>query len=168
MALVEIEVTKDGFKQMMNGLDWIENSGVYVGVPEDESSREDEDITNAELLFIHTNGSPINNVPARPVIEPALEDDMERLTSMLKDFANEAIEGNFEEAQKQLERTGMRAQNVCRNWFTNADNNWPENAPSVRERKIKKGSTEPRPLIDTGELRKSIIYVVVKDGERTD
>ena len=34
MALVEIEVTKDGFKQMMEGLDWIEKSGVYIGIPE--------------------------------------------------------------------------------------------------------------------------------------
>lgn len=154
--------------KLIKGINYTKDNYLLIGIPQKKTTRENEAITNAELLFIHTNGSPINNVPARPVIEPALEDDMERLTSMLKDFANEAIEGNFEEAQKQLERTGMRAQNVCRNWFTNADNNWPENAPSVRERKIKKGSTEPRPLIDTGELRKSIIYVVVKDGERID
>lgn len=158
----------DKVGKLIKGINYTKDNYLLIGIPQKKTTRENEAITNAELLFIHTNGSPINNVPARPVIEPALEDDMERLTSMLKDFANEAIEGNFEEAQKQLERTGMRAQNVCRNWFTNADNNWPENAPSVRERKIKKGSTEPRPLIDTGELRKSIIYVVVKDGERTD
>lgn len=158
----------DKASKLIKGINYTKDNYLLIGIPQKKTIREDEAITNAELLFIHTNGSPINNVPARPVIEPALEDDMERLTSMLKDFANEAIEGNFEEAQKQLEKTGMRAQNVCRNWFTNADNNWPENAPSVRERKIKKGSTEPRPLIDTGELRKSIIYVVVKDGERTD
>ena len=158
----------DKVGKLIKGINYTKDNYLLIGIPQKKTTRENEAITNAELLFIHTNGSPINNVPARPVIEPALEDDMERLTSMLKDFANEAIEGNFEEAQKQLERTGMRAQNVCRNWFTNADNNWPENAPSVRERKIKKGSTEPRPLIDTGELRKSIIYVVVKDGERID
>lgn len=158
----------DKVGKLIKGINYTKDNYLLIGIPQKKTTRENEAITNAELLFIHTNGSPINNVPARQVIEPALEDDMERLTSMLKDFANEAIEGNFEEAQKQLERTGMRAQNVCRNWFTNADNNWPENAPSVRERKIKKGSTEPRPLIDTGELRKSIIYVVVKDGERTD
>ena len=166
--LFTIVKAADKVGKLIKGINYTKDNYLLIGIPQKKTTREDEAITNAELLFIHTNGSPINNVPARPVIEPALEDDMERLTSMLKDFANEAIEGNFEEAQKQLEKTGMRAQNVCRNWFTNADNNWPENAPSVRERKIKKGSTEPRPLIDTGELRKSIIYVVVKDGERTD
>ena len=108
MALVEIEVTKDGFKQMMEGLDWIEKSGVYIGIPEDESSREDEDITNAELLFIHTNGSPINNVPARPVIEPALREDSERLSSMLGKAFVYALQGKFEFASEQLKKTGMR------------------------------------------------------------
>lgn len=166
MALVEIEVTKDGFKQMMNGLDWIENSGVYVGVPEDESSREDEDITNAELLFIHTNGSLINNVPARPVIEPALREDSERLSSMLGKAFVYALQGKFEFASEQLKKTGMRGQKVARAWFTNPKNNWPPNAPSVVRAKLKKGSTNPRPLIDTGELVRSITYVIYERGSR--
>lgn len=166
MALVEIEVTKDGFKQMMEGLDWIEKSGVYIGIPEDESSREDEDITNAELLFIHTNGSPINNVPARPVIEPALREDSERLSSMLGKAFVYALQGKFEFASEQLKKTGMRGQNVTRAWFTNPKNNWPPNAPSVVRAKLKKGSTNPRPLIDTGELRRSITYVIYERGSR--
>lgn len=166
MAIVDIEVTYDGFKQMMNGLDWIENSGVYVGVPEDESSREDEDITNAELLFIHTNGSLINNVPARPVIEPALREDSERLSSMLGKAFVYALQGKFEFASEQLKKTGMRGQKVARAWFKNPKNNWPPNAPSVVRAKLRKGSTNPRPLIDTGELRRSITYVIYERGLR--
>ena len=30
-------------------------------------------ISNAELLFIFSNGSPLHGQPARPVIEPAIE-----------------------------------------------------------------------------------------------
>ena len=164
MAKVEIEVTYDGFKKMMNGLDYLKESAVYVGIPEKETSREDKKITNAELLFIHTNGSPINNVPARPVIESALKDDRERISKMMERVALNALENNFEEADKNLKLTGMRGQNVSRAWFTNSKNNWPPNSPQVAERKRKKGSTNPRPLIDTGELRKSITYVVVSKG----
>lgn len=166
MAIVDIEVTYDGFKQMMEGLDWIEKSGVYIGIPEDESSREDEDITNAELLFIHTNGSLINNVPARPVIEPALREDSERLSSMLGKAFVYALQGKFEFASEQLKKTGMRGQKIARAWFTNPKNNWPPNAPSVVRAKLKKGSTNPRPLIDTGELRRSITYVINERGSR--
>lgn len=165
MAIVDIEVSNEGFKKMMNGLDFIEKSAVYVGIPEKETSREDEDITNAELLFIHTNGSPINNVPARPVIEPALKDDSERLSKILGKSAVSALNGNFADAEKYLKIAGMRGQNVSRGWFTNPKNNWPPNSPSVMRAKIKKGSTNPRPLIDTGELRKSITYIVKVKGD---
>lgn len=166
MAIVDIEVTYDGFKQMMNGLDWIENSGVYVGVPEDESSREDEEITNAELLFIHTNGSLINNVPARPVVEPAIKNDSARLSKMLGQAFVYALSGDFSRASDQLKKTGMRGQKVVRAWFTNPKNNWPPNSPGVATAKRKKGSTDPRPLIDTGELIRSITYVIYERGIR--
>lgn len=159
---IKIEVTHDTVKQVLDGFKFIENSGVYVGIPESKSSREDNStgITNAELLFIHTNGSPINNVPARPVIEPALESDQERLSSMLSKMMLYALSGDFDMAVKQLKLTGMRGQNVARKWFVNPDNHWPPNTIAVQNAKRKKGSTNPKPLIDTGELRKSITYVV--------
>lgn len=164
MAKVEVEVTYDGFKKMMNGLNYLKDSAVYVGITEKETSRKDESITNAELLFIHTNGSPINNIPARPVIEPALKNDRERLGKMMEKVALSALENNFEEADKNLKLTGMRGQNVSRAWFTDPKNGWPPNSPAVIMAKRRKGSTNPRPLIDTGELRKSITYVVVSKG----
>lgn len=159
---IEVEETWDGMKQMLDGFKFIEGSAVYVGIPQKNSSREDnsEGITNAELLFIHTNGSPINNVPARPVVEPAIEDDQERLTRMLTQSYLLAFSGRIQDALLQLQKTGMRAQNIARNWFVNPKNGWPPNSPGVQAAKRKKGSTNPRPLIDTGELRKSITYVV--------
>ena len=86
---------------------------------------------------------------------------------LLKAFSLK-LEGRNEEAEKQLKLVGMCSQNVCRAWFTNPDNGWPPNALSVYNKKLKKGSTDPKPLIDIGELRKSITYVVVKDGVRVD
>lgn len=165
MSIVSVEVNNDGFKKMIEGLDFIKKSEVYVGITEKETSREDESITNAELLFIHTNGSPVNNIPARPVIEPAIKDDSERISKILALSDLNALNGKFEEAEKQLKIAGMRGQNVSRAWFTNSKNNWPPNSPSVIRSKIKKGSDNPRPLIDTGEFRKSITYFVSVKGE---
>lgn len=59
-----------------------------------------------------------------------------------------------------LRKAGMLGQNVVRRYFVE-DNGWPPNAPSTI---AQKGSD--RPLIDTGELRKSVAYVVVADGRR--
>lgn len=142
---------------------------VFVGIADDTTDREEGkgEVTNAELLFIHTNGSPVNNVPARPVIEPAIKDDKDRLSDMMKKAADFAFKKNVVEAVNQLKRVGMRGQNISRAWFTNPKNNWPPNSLSVQRAKMAKGAEFPKPLIDTGELRKSITYFVKTKGGRT-
>lgn len=166
--LVRIDIIEEArnFQRMMNTLNKMMENEVYVGIADDTTEREADDtgITNAELLFIHTNGSPVNNIPPRPVIEPAIYNDKDRLADMMKKAAQLFMEGRDEEAIKQLQRVGMRGQNVSRQWFVDEKNGWPPNAPAVREAKIRKGSTDPKPLIDTGELRKSITYFVKTKG----
>ena len=70
-----------------------------------------------------------------------------------------AVQGDFQGSLEDMERLGLKAQNVCRKWFVNPENGWAPNSPATIARK---GSD--RPLIDTGELRKSITYVVRKRG----
>ena len=146
-------------KELKGILDLIKSEDVLVGIPQAKASRAElgEKINNAELLFIHTNGSPIRNIPARPVIEPAINEKTTKLTIMehFKSAVVAAFEGNQQEFRTQLEIAGMVAQNAARAWFTNPANGWAPNAPATI--KAKKSS---RPLIDTGEMRKSIIYVV--------
>lgn len=167
---VEVKDNGGSLESLIKGLAFIATNDVYVGIQEKDTKRkknkDDIAITNAELLFIHTNGSPINNVPARPVIEPAIKDDAERLSGMMKKVAQLAFDDKLTEARRQLSLTGMRGQNVCRNWFTNPKNGWPPNSPSVQAEKRRKGSTDPKPLIDTGELRKSITYFIKTIGGR--
>lgn len=154
-------------KAIKKSLEYIDSRAVYVGIPRKNNSRErsseegPSQVTNAELLFIHTNGSPINNIPPRPVIEPAIKNDQQRLNKMFNEATISVIKGKCSEADKKLEEIGIRGQNVSRAWFTNPDNGWAPNSPVTIKAK---GSS--RPLIDTGELRKSITYVVDKGGKR--
>jgi len=114
-------------------------------------------INNAELMYIHTNGSPLKSIPARPVIEPAITDreNSDLIVSELKLAAEAALSGNSDAVTTHLTRAGMIAQNVVRAWFTNPKNHWAPNAPSTIARK---GSD--RPLIEWGELRKAVAYVL--------
>lgn len=165
------EKSGDAEQKIKDALQFLKDTPVYVGVPENKTVRRKEDgekvaITNAELMFIHTNGSPRNNIPARPVIEPAIEDDKERISKMFKDAGQTMINQGKDAAMKKLKLIGMRAQNVCRAWFVNPKNNWPPNSPSTIAAKRAKGATKPRPLIDTGQLRRSIIYFVETKGGR--
>ena len=70
------------------------------------------------------------------------------------------MDGNEAESIKQLEKAGLEGQSASQDWFTNPKNGWPPNSPAVQEAKLKKGADEPKPLIDTGELRKSLTYVI--------
>lgn len=158
---VEIVTTVDKIGKVAKAMNFMMENEVYVGISDETTTREKgEPVTNAELLFIHTNGSPVNNIPARPVIEPAIKDDKERLSKMMESAFLTAEKGDIEGALRKLKLAGMRAQNVCRAWFVNPKNGWPPNSPGVAARKRAKGSTDPKPLIDTGELRKSITYFI--------
>ena len=130
---------------------------VYVGIPEEKAPRKKGEISNAQLMFIHTNGSPLRNIPARPVIESAIEatGNKEPIVNELAQAAQAALDLKPGEANQHLKLAGMLGQNAARAWFTDPRNGWPPDAPETVKRK---GSE--RPLIDTGQMRKAIIYVI--------
>lgn len=110
----------------------------------------------AYQMYIHAHGSALWHAPPRPVLEPSIEHNKEAISQQLGEVAKTALNG--QDPNTELQRAGMMAQNFARDWFTNPANLWPPNAESTIK---KKGSD--RPLIDKGELRRSITYVVKDD-----
>lgn len=185
MLTVSINEQYDKVKLVKDLLKSLGNIRVLVGVPEEKGQRPAGDkgqkITNPQLVFIHTHGtrgratmrrfetspalkmynmargSVLRGIPPRPIIEPALTAHKEELLGQLKKAASTHL---FTKAQqgaslKEFKRASMMGQNFARGWFTDPRNGWAPNAPSTIRRK---GSD--RPLIDTGEMRKSIIGIV--------
>ena len=184
-----VAIDKDLTDDILKSLNDLAKKTVCIGVP-DSTEHPDSNVTNAELMYIHTNGarnksliesmqhnidanmpyseahelyvhengSPLWNIPPRPILEPAIENGKEQIAERMKEVANDALDGK--NISPGLEKVGMEGQNIARDWFTNPSNNWAPNAKSTID---KKGSD--RPLIgETGHLRGSITYVV-KDGE---
>jgi hypothetical protein len=166
-----------GPEPILNSLKKLEQQMAYVGIPESRGARKGEvvhhidlsgkktkftrpaPINNAQLLYIHTNGSPIRGIPARPVIEPAIlaPDNKASISEELKQAAKAALDGKPQAMKQFLKRAGLDAQNRVRKWFVDPRNHWAPNAPSTIRRK---GSDKP--LIDTGQLRAAITYVVTE------
>jgi hypothetical protein len=117
-------------------------------------------INNAQLVYIQTNGSILKNIPARPIIEPAIKnkDNLALLTSELILAAEASLDGRPEDVTKHLKRTALLAEGLVRRWFTDPRNHWAPNAPETIRRK---GSD--RPNIDTAEMRKSIVGLVSEE-----
>lgn len=187
--MVNVSV-KDNTYKVFKGLENLKGMQVYVGIPQEKTSRNKEEITNAELAFIlsngvrnyemrkqmednvaakgyhkayemylQTHGSPKWQIPPRPIIEPAIEDDKENISEILKEAMKAELNGDHALALEYLNKAGLEGQAVSQDWFTNEKNGWAPNAPYTIEQK---GSDKPN--IDTGELRKAITYVV-EDGE---
>lgn len=151
---VSIKVKKDIYKQVKKNLLDFSKLDLLVGVPQDKTKREgnSEPITNAELMFIHTNGSPIRNIPKRPTIEPTVEENKERISEMFKKAVNKVL-ANRGDGRADLEKIGLWTVNKIKAKF-GSDELVP-NAPSTIAQK-----GDNNPLIDTGQLRNSITYVI--------
>lgn len=179
-----------GLQGLMDRVQSLSNNKLYVGIPQEKTSRGDEPINNASLLYIHTHGirrksmreemqgyldrgmkyslayqlyvqthgSPLWHAPPRPVIEPAIAKHHREIAEEYAKAVKAAMAGDTGMAAVGIKRTGLLAQNICRKWFTDAENGWPPNSPKT----IAKKRSE-RPLIDTAAMRKAIVYVVRSD-----
>ena len=154
----------DKMSQIKDVMNKLKDIDVLIGIPQEKDPRpKNTGVGNAELLFIHTKGSPLRGIPARPVIEPAIEDDKEAITDLLGEALKCILDGNVAEANSYLEKAGLEGQGAAQDWFTNTKNNWAQNSPATIIAKQAKGSTNPMPLIDTGEMRKAITYIIRGD-----
>ncbi len=133
-------------------------------------------------MYIHEHGSPAWRIPPRPIIEPALSDpeNKEELLGYMRAATEAALDGGIQHARARLKELGMAAQNVVREWFVNPRNLWAPNAESTIngwtapwgkwtfkrgagwtfQHAFFKGKGSDNPLIDTGQLRRSITYVL--------
>lgn len=161
-------------KRFISAMDDVCENAVYIGVPQANTTREGDQPTNAELMYIHTNGSPLMHIPPRPVLQPAVEAYKPQINKKLIE-AFEAYKKDEVLGDQKLEEVGIFVSDRCRRWFVDPRNGWAPNAPITLEggwmRNHKngkpfyikgKGKKKNRPLIDTGALRRSITYVVDK------
>ena len=109
----------------------------------------------AHSLYIQSHGSPLWQIPPRPVLEPAIEESKTPIAKQLKLSMKSAIDGNTQETDNRLHMAGMVAENAVKAWFENPANKWPPNSPKTI---AKKGSDSP--MIDTGEMRKAITHII--------
>jgi hypothetical protein len=182
---VQTSSTGRGMDKVREDLLRLMKTDVLVGIPEDESLRKESNkINNAQLLYIHTNGSDLQHIPSRPVIEPAIKANQDKLNELLKEAAKLVLSGQTEQSKIKLKEAGMLGADVSREWFTDPRNGWPPNSPETILRKlekskdvslrrvvkyVKKGGSLSKvtglegatnPLIDTSQMRKAITFVL--------
>lgn len=158
MHKIEIKLTlvKNNAPALVKSLHELIKNEVLVGVPQDKARRQEGAMTNASLVYIHDNGSPAQNIPARPFMRPGIKSAAERINLLMRQTANAALNGNREKVRQGLESVGLVAQNSIRSKIN-------EGIPPPLKHP-RRGKTRNKPLIDTGQMRNAITYVVRRKG----
>lgn len=153
-------VIDDIVKSLDESLNKLKDYRFEIGVFTGKSKRKVQiGITNAELMFVHENGSPLRNIPARPVLQMTIEYASQNL---LSNTINKCIDlllngASDNDIQRELERLALKIENYARRLIYSNDGRLAPNAPSTIARK-----GDNHPLFDTGQLARSITCRVVK------
>ena len=172
------------------------NSEVLVGIPEANNERESEDdqpehIGNAAIGYIMEHGSPAQNIPARPFLTPGIERAKARILSYFQQAGNAALDSNRDKLEKALGAAGMAAATSARNVIREGIPPPLKPATVAARRRARQTASKRKseqlyaeslrngltadvaqetagivPLYNTGQLLRSITYVIKKKEAR--
>lgn len=181
---MSIKITVDKLGEIMKSINDLVSKDVLVGIPDSKANRNDVDgepINNAQLGYIHEFGSPINNIPARPFLHTGIEDAESEIAGQLKKAADSALDGKYAAMNAGFNKAGLVAQNSVKAKINSGD--FAPLADSTLAGRARRGGSrgkaaadelasrregnapsnaQIKPLIDTGQLRNSITYIVRK------
>lgn len=166
MSKTTLKVTRDFVTDLKKVIESLKNDEVLVGVPAQDTSRKDADgedngITNAAILAINEFGSPVNNIPPRPVLSTGIRNSKDQIAEQFKKAAQLSLAQGSAAVDRFYERAGIIASNACKQVINEQDGFEPLAASTLKSRK-RKGFQGENALIVTGQLKNSITYVVAK------
>lgn len=159
---------------------------VQVGVPSSKSHRDDgSGMTNATLAYVHDKGSPAQNIPARPFMQPGINKAKPVIEKAFFNAGKDGLEGK--DIEPHLQRAGLAAQRSIQGIISEGIapplkpgtilNRWRSRRAKGQRKGEKQykelvsggmGAAEAqavagiKPLYNTGELLRSITYVIRK------
>jgi hypothetical protein len=151
-------VTRDETKNVIANIEAMTGKRVLIGIPDANAGRKGGPITNAALGYIHENGSPARNIPARPFLIPGVEEAAPKAIEAMKKFAAQGLTDPTA-VDKGLNAAGLIAQAAVKNRIRNSVGFAPLAEGTLARRKAQ-GKSGTKPLIRTGQLLNSITYVV--------
>lgn len=154
---MSFKVITDKVASVLKNIKQIENARVLVGIPQEENSRSDDPMGNAGIGYVQEFGSPAQNIPARPFLIPGIQAIQDKTAEILKDGASKVLDNGTMIAS--LTKAGIVAQNSVKAAITKGEGFAPlaESTLAARKRSGAKGT---KPLIRTGQLRNSIVFIV--------
>lgn len=181
-----VKVTLDRTAAVLASIRTLARNQVLVGIPATTTDRQpdpeepQQPLNNAEIGYLMENGSPEANIPARPWLQPGVNDAQPAITTRYESGAKAVLDGKVANLDTVHEQVGIIAQNAVRRKIaTGPFTPLAESTLKSRARRGRKGAAAElasraagneagtdlaKPLNDTGQLRNAATYVVRPKG----
>lgn len=158
-----VAVIYNGTPKFLKSLAELPKHDVLVGIPEDKTLRdpdpdEKEPFTNAAIGYVAEFGAPEANIPQRAWLQPAIKDAKAQISKYMKQAAQALLAGKVKAVDKAMHAAGVTAQNAARAKVNSGD--FQALADATIKARLRRGRTGTKPLVDTGQFRNSISYIV--------
>ena len=155
--------TKSNTSQFRKSLAYLIKREVLVGIPAANATRDPDPgekvtATNALLGYVHEYGSPARNIPPRPFLHPGVLKARAGSQKHMKKAGQLALHGEKNKVDQELDKVGLVAREGVILQITNGP--FEPLKPATLAARRRKGRTRTKPLIDTGQMREAITYIV--------
>lgn len=171
-----VSIRLDTAQSILDALKAIAKKEVLVGIPEEDSPREDVPFGNAGIGYLNEYGSAAQNIPPRPHLIPGVKSVEDQTVPALKVAAQAALEGKDSAAMSALNQAGRLGVQGVHRFITAADfTPLSDSTVEARARRKRKGAKAElarraagespgtalaKPLYDTGKYLAAITHVV--------
>lgn len=160
MSKPTMTITADFTKQFNEIIKGFKGDAVLVGIPAENSKRDDDStINNATILAINNFGSPGQNIEPRPVMEIGIRNAQDAIAEQFKLAAKNALSQGIKALDTYYGRAGMIASNSIKKAINDQDGIKEPAKSTIRARRAR-GFMGKSALIVTGQMRNAITYVV--------
>lgn len=148
-------MTGAGMDKLMRDLERLAKQDLLVGFPEGEAR--DDGLSNAQLAYIHDNGAPEANIPARPFMVPAIDRAKKKLCDKAGQVARALTQGR-DVIDQGMHQMGLDASVAIKDEINS--NIQPELSDATKASRRARGLTRENTLVDTGQMRNAATYVI--------
>lgn len=166
MSKPTLEIKDDFMRDFNDLMNHFKRDAVLIGIPATETNRDEDEeagINNAALLAIQSFGSPINNIPARPVLYIGIRNAQEAIAEQFKNGFKLALTKGLAGLEIYYNRLGIIASNACKKVINEQDGISPPADSTLAQRK-RDGFRGTKALVRSGQMRNAITYVINKGG----
>lgn len=171
-----VSIRLDTAQSILDALKAIGKKEVLVGIPKEDSQREDVPFGNAGIGYLNEYGSAAQNIPPRPHLTPGVKSVEDQTVPALKVAAQAVLEGKDSAAMSALNQAGRLAVQGVHRFIKAADfTPLADSTVEARARRKRKGAKAElarraagespgtalaKPLYDTGKYLAAITHVV--------